>query len=254
MGASLSCTCPEDGRIEMLQSDLEQLETLLRNKYATLDWDDFEDFGSVQMHSVTNAMRNELTVLEINKRLRDSSRPGALQGRLASIIRGRARETGSPHSPRLSTYKRSPVKQVRLQTEVVAIDAACGSCRGDNFECVLGQPSNDDLVRPAFGSELSSAETLPVDEAGQCDASAKYPEDVRDDLVTPALGDSHFEALGANDLLPASSLNRSPTDSSDSILSKADSVEHEDDIVPMCKTSPENSEILLDQLLRPQMR
>ena len=167
MGASQSCTCPEDGRIEMLQSSLEQLETILHNKYATLDWDDFEDFGSVQMHSVTNAMRNELTVLEISKCLRDSSRSGALQGRLASIIRGRASETGSQHSPRLSTYKRSPVKQVRLQTEVVGIDAACGSCRGDNFECVLGQPSNDDLVRPAFGSELSSAETLSVDEAGQ---------------------------------------------------------------------------------------
>ena len=65
MGASLSCPCPEDRRIEMLESNLEQLETLLRNKYATLDWDDFEDCGSVQMHSVTNAMRNELTVLEI---------------------------------------------------------------------------------------------------------------------------------------------------------------------------------------------
>ena len=45
MGASLSCTCPEDGRIEMLQSNLEQLETILHNKYATLDWDDFEDFA-----------------------------------------------------------------------------------------------------------------------------------------------------------------------------------------------------------------
>jgi hypothetical protein len=153
MGASQSCTCPEDGRIEMLQSSLEQLETILHNKYATLDWDDFEDFGSVQIHSMTNATRNELTVLEISKRLRvsDSSRPVALQGRLASIIRGRASETGSQHSPRLSTYKRSPVKRVRLQTEVAAIDAACGLCRGDNLECVLGQPSNDDLCYSSPG-------------------------------------------------------------------------------------------------------
>ena len=65
-------------------------------RYSTIDWDDFEEFGSVYFHSITNGMRNQLIALEINRDLKRPyfTGPAGLRARLVRSVKGWARRSG----------------------------------------------------------------------------------------------------------------------------------------------------------------